>query len=236
MVRISIVIPTYNEEKYIGATLQSIARQPYHDIEVLLADSKSSDKTVVIAKKIYPSIKVVVDEKGGVSPACNKAVKAAKAGIILFIDADTSITKNLLKAYEEAFDDDGVVAATGPIEPLENTTSSISAGFKIISVYLVKFFISIGKPSTISSNLAVSKQAFQKIGGFNESMKTYYDWDLSNRIRKLGKVVFVPQAIAKTSVRRVKKWGMAKYFLYHAGNAVKYHLSHKSRDDYEPIR
>ena len=236
MVRFSIIIPTYNEEKYIKKTLESIKKQDYKDVEVIVADSNSKDKTLAIARKAYKGVKIHVEKRRGVPLACNKSAKVAKGEILLFIDADTSITGTLLKAYDEAFKGSGVVAATGPIVPLEKTSKKISIGFKVISVYLVKFFIKIGQPSTISSNLAISRKAYLKIGGFDESLATFYDWDISNRLSKIGKIIFVNGAIAKTSVRRVEKWGMFKYFTYHLGNNIRYHLYHTAKNDYEPIR
>ncbi len=236
MVRFSIIIPTYNEEKYIKKTLESIKKQDYKDVEVIVSDSNSKDKTLAIARKAYNGVKIHVEKRRGVPLACNKSAKVAKGDILLFIDADTSITGTLLKAYDDAFKESGVVAATGPIVPLEKTSKRISIGFKVISVYLVKFFIKIGQPSTISSNLAISRKAYLKIGGFDESLATFYDWDISNRLSKIGKIVFVNGAIAKTSVRRVEKWGMFKYFTYHLGNNIRYHLYHTAKNDYEPIR
>lgn len=236
MAEISIIIPTYNEEKYIRKTLESIKKQDYTDIEVILADSDSSDATRRVAKRVYPKARLVVKKRRGVGIACNAAARAARGRLLMFLDADTSITRGLLRAYITAFEDKDVVAATGPIIPLENAKKSIRIGYRVVSVYLVKAFMKIGRPSTISSNLMIRKSAFLKLGGFNTKMNTYYDWDLSNRLRNIGKIVFVDGAVAKTSVRRIEKWGMAKYFAFHAGNVVKYNLFHKPEQNYEPIR
>ncbi|HUB92585.1 MAG TPA: glycosyltransferase [Candidatus Saccharimonadales bacterium] len=236
MPKISIIIPTYNEEKYIRTTLESIRRQPYRDIEVIIADSDSSDRTREIARKAYPKVRIVLRKERGVGIACNAAAKLAKGELLMFIDADTSITRDLLRSYEDAFRDKEVVAATGPIIPLEKTTKSIEFGYKAVSVYTVKLFMKIGKPSTISSNLMVRKESYLKLGGFSTTMNTYYDWDLSNRLGKVGRIVFVEGAVAKTSVRRIEKWGMLRYFGFHAGNVIRYNLFHEPKQDYEPIR
>ncbi len=236
MPKISIIIPTFNEEKYIKTTLESIRKQPYKDIEVIIADSSSSDRTREIARESYPGIIIVNRKERGVGIACNAAAKIARGELLMFIDADTSITGGLLSAYGKAFEDKEVVAATGPIVPLEKASRWITLGYKVVSVYTVKLFIGIGKPSTISSNLMVRKRSYLKLGGFSTTMNTYYDWDLSNRLSKVGKIVFVEGAVAKTSVRRVEKWGMLKYFGFHAGNVIRYNLFHEPKQDYEPIR
>ena len=236
MTKISIIIPTYNEEKYIKATLESIKKQPYRNLEVIVADSNSADRTREIAKRAYPGVRIINKKERGVGIACNAAARVATGSLLMFIDADTSITKHLLRSYEEAFGDRDVVAATGPIIPLERTTRSVRLGYKMVSVYIVKAFMKMGKPSTISSNLMVRKSSYLKLGGFSTTMNTYYDWDLSNRLRKVGRIVFVDGAVAKTSVRRIRKWGMFKYFAFHTGNVIRYNLFHEPKQDYEPIR
>ncbi len=236
MPKISIIIPTYNEEKYIRATLESIRKQPYQDIEVIVADSNSPDGTREVARRAYPKVRIVNRKERGVGIACNAAARIAKGKLLMFIDADTSITRNLLGAYEKAFADREVVAATGPIIPLEKTTKAIAFGYRMVSVHIVKFFMGIGKPSTISSNLMVRRSSYLKLGGFSTTMNTYYDWDLSNRLSKVGRIVFVEGAVARTSVRRVERWGMLKYFAFHTGNVIKYNLFHEPEQEYEPIR
>jgi len=159
----------------------------------------------------------------------------AKGEILLFIDADTSISRTALAAYDVAFRK-GIVAASGPIKPLEKATYAMTLAFEIISVHLVKLFIAMGKPSIIASNFAVTAKAFRKAGGFNEKLVTYQDWELSQKLGRMGKVAFVNSAVVYTSMRRVKKWGAFKYFRYHASNAILYQLRGKAREDYEPVR
>ena len=105
-----------------------------------------------------------------------------------------------------------------------------------MNLYIVRLLMALGRPAIIGSNFAASKTAFVRSGGFDESLLTYYDWDLSHRLGKLGRIVFVKDAVARTSVRRVRKWGPLKYFAYHASNALLYAIKHKARDDYEVIR
>jgi glycosyltransferase involved in cell wall biosynthesis len=235
MTRISIIIPSYNEEKYIGRTLRSIRKQGYRDIEVILADGNSSDHTRDIARREYGTIRIVVEKERNAPKAYNKAARIARGDVLLFIDADTSVSSGLLKAYDRSFDG-SIVAATGPILPLERCTASMRLGFQITSVYIVRLLMALGRPAIIGSNFAAARSAFVSSGGFNESLLTYYDWDLSHRLGKLGKIVFVVDAIAYTSIRRVRKWGSLRYFAYHASNALLYAVKHKARDDYEAIR
>ncbi|MEM3839358.1 MAG: glycosyltransferase [Candidatus Micrarchaeaceae archaeon] len=236
MPRITVIIPTLNEARYIGRTLESIKRQRFSDIEVIIADSMSTDGTVEAARRAYSKVRICECRKKGPTAALNKAAKAAKGDLLLFIDADTSVSKGMLFAYDKAFRENGFVAATGPIKPLERTSWGISIGFRIVSVYIIKALMLLGRPSIIGSNFVATREAYAKVNGMDESLATYYDWDLAHRLGRIGKVGYVPEAVAYTSVRRVKKWGALKYFLWHTSNAMLYQFAHKVRTDYEIIR
>jgi glycosyltransferase involved in cell wall biosynthesis len=104
---LSIIIPTYNEEKNLGILLRSLKPQSKYYDEIIIADNFSRDKTVSIAKKF--GCKVV---KGG-SPAegRNAGIKAAASDKLLFMDADISITRNLLKDITSEYKNNSVATA-----------------------------------------------------------------------------------------------------------------------------
>ena len=142
----------------------------------------------------------------------------------------------LLEVYNRAFKNSDVIAATGPILPLEKTSTRVDLGYKAVSISLVKLSIMLNRSSLIGSNFAVRRDVFEHLGGFNEDFATYEDWDLSLRLRKFGKIAYLDKAIAYTSVRRVKAWGIHGFFLYHVGNILRYNLTKKPNEHYEPIR
>ena len=230
---ISVIIPTMNEEKYIRYPIEGLGKQSFRDFEVIFVDHDSADRTRQIARKYG---RVIVEHRAGIGVARNTGAKAAKGKIIVFLDADTKPSRDLLKTYYAAFED-GIVAATGPILPLERARKRIRMGFKFVSVTMPKVTSKVGgKIKVVGSNFAVDKQAFEEVHGFNEKLKTYEDWDLSKRLGKCGKIVFVKDAVVRTSTRRVEAWGMRKYFVYHAGNIVRYNLLKKPKEQYAPIR
>ncbi len=229
MPRISVVIPALNEEKYIGKTLEGLKKQTFKDFEIIVADASSTDNTRKIAEAYA---KVVVHHKKGAAGGRNEGAKVAKGDIIVFVDADTVPSDTLLDAYNKAFTDN-IVAATGPILPLEKTGFGVRLGYKFVSDYLVRLSILINKDSIIGSNFAVKKSIFDKIGGFDEKFLTYEDLDLSLKLRKYGRIAFVKRAMIYASARRITKWGMSKYFLYHTGNMVRYNLTKKPKSDYD---
>ena len=232
-IAVSVIIPAFNEEKYIGNVFDGLRVQTFRDFETIVVDGNSTDRTRDIARK---HARVIVDRRKGIGRARNTGAKAAKGGILVFLDADTKPSRTLLETYYRAFKDSDDVAATGPILPLEKTNKRVNIGYKVVSVLLVKSSILFGRPSIVGSNFAVRKKVFDRVGGFNEKYLTYEDWDLSLRIRKLGRIAYLDDAVVHTSVRRVKAWGVSGFFLYHTLNVVRYYLFKKPNEEYEPIR
>ncbi len=231
--RISVIIPAKNEEKYIHNALDGLREQSLKDFETIVVDGGSSDDTVKIARK-YAT--VAVELRRGVSRGRNKGAKLAKGEILLFLDADTKPSADLLKIYSKTFEDGKVVAATGPIYPLEKSPLRVRLGYAFVSVLFVKASMAIGRPSVVGSNFAVRRSTFNRIGGFDNRLITYEDWNLSARLKKFGRIAYIDDAVVYTSARRIRKWGVLGFFKYYVGNMARYHLTKRSKDDYEAVR
>ena len=119
---------------------------------------------------------------------------------------------------------------------MTKTNKRIMAGYKFVSIYFAKFMILIGKPSINGMNFAIRKAAFEKARGFNDKFRTFEDWDLSRRVKSIGKIAFDKNAIVYTSVRRIRQWGILGFAKYHIGNMIRYALMKKPKEEYEPIR
>ncbi|MHA2183519.1 MAG: glycosyltransferase family 2 protein, partial [Promethearchaeota archaeon] len=100
--KISVVIPTYNEERNIKQTLHAVCNQicdvPY---EIIIADGQSTDKTVALAKQFA---KVYISPKKGKAFQVNYAIPKSSGKLIVFLDADTLIEPNFLKNIYKIFD------------------------------------------------------------------------------------------------------------------------------------
>ncbi len=232
--QISVIIPTLNEENYITHALKGLRSQSLKDFEIIVVDGKSRDRTAEIARPV--AHRIIEEALPGVSTARNTGAYTARGSVLLFLDADTKPSKNLLFSYASAFRKKGVVAATGPIMPLEKAGLFMRIGYFIVSVIFVKLSILLGRPAIIGSNFAVRKSAFDKAGGFDASMVTYEDWNLSRRLKSYGSVRYLNGAIVHTSVRRIKKWGMYGFFKFYMGNIIRYNLFKKPKTNYAPVR
>ncbi len=114
--KISIIIPCYNSEKYLGACMDSVLAQSFDDFEAILVDDGSQDNTLVIAQDYAqkdPRVRVFSKENGGVAAARNLALDHAQGEWITFVDSDDLLPKDALASLLSGANDavDMVVCA-----------------------------------------------------------------------------------------------------------------------------
>lgn len=93
--QISIIIPAYNEEKYIEKCLDSIYRQTVRPLDVIVVDDGSTDSTSRIAEQLEAVVYKIIHQ--GPGRAKNFGASKAKGEILVFIDADMQLDKNFIK-------------------------------------------------------------------------------------------------------------------------------------------
>jgi glycosyltransferase involved in cell wall biosynthesis len=113
--RVSLVIPVYNEETRITACLEAVARQTVMPHEVIVVDNNSSDATVTEAKK-YPFVTVITAKRQGVVHARNRGFNAATGDVIGRIDADTRLPSDWVETVVRLFADDSLDAVSGAMD------------------------------------------------------------------------------------------------------------------------
>ena len=203
-VKISVIIPTFNEEKFLGNCLKSLKEQDFKDFEIIVVDNNSTDKTREVAKNF--NVILVSEKRQGVAFARNKGAKIAKGEILAFTDADTILPKNWLsRIFEEFEKDKNLIAFGGSCEFYSGPLCA-----KLASKFLLKLFLILDKFfsqgfNLMGCNMAIRKSVFFKISGFNENLKMNEDVEISYRLRKIGKVKFDFNFKVKTSGRRFSK-------------------------------
>jgi len=215
---ISVIIPTYNEEKNIGRCLKSLLNQtlPRDKYELIVVDGGSKDRTVKIARKYAD--KVILQKSEGVGGARNDGVKLAKYDLIATTDADCIAPRNWLEKIKEDFKEDDIICVYGKQEPLENTFKN-RIMLKLMSLLnLITSRLNIHL--TVGANMAFRKKPFLSIGGY----KTYTagdDFELPLRLKKKGKIVYDSKIRILFSMRRYEKDNTIKILLNWGLNFVK---------------
>ncbi len=210
---ISVVIPAFNEERYLPLCLNALEKQTYpkNRFEIIVVDNNSTDKTAKIAKAA--GAKVVVEKIQGHVFALNAGMQNATGEIIATTDADTQVKDDWLEVIEKVFRDQEVAAVTGPA--WYNSSSKIKRNLVKYSYYFyLKLHFAVGKPSLSGLNLAVRRASFYQIKGLDTRYKIFSDVELGLRIKKVGKVLFCKELSVISSPRRWKKGTIEDYYKY----------------------
>ena len=180
--RLSIVIPAYNEEHYLPDTLKKLKdamNSEGEKGEIILVDNNSTDRTSEIAAKF--GVKVVFEPCNQISRARNIGALCSKGKFIIFLDADTHVSATLLSMAikmlrSEGFCGGGVLLSTG-------VNNNKIANFTYGLVNLVCYYLKIAPGCFIFC----TREAFDAVGGFNERFYAAEEVWLSYALRKWGK-------------------------------------------------
>ena len=229
----SIIIPAYNEEKYIGACLGSIKRQKFAGrFEVILGDGNSKDSTRQIAKDY--GARVVLENYGTPSGGRYAATKIARGKILVFVSADVEISPNYLTDICGVFSNRKVAWAMARIAPSEGNAIEKFGAWILNGA--ARILNPLGIAYVNADCLAARADSYHRVGGFNPKLVTSEDTDLGKRLMWCGKFAYASKAVSYLSMRRVRKWGYFRFVVFHTTNFFKTHLFSSAAERYDPVR
>ena len=212
--KVSIVIPAFNEEEFIKECLVSVLNQKELPDEIIVVDNNSTDDTAKIAKRL--GAKVVTENRQGLIFARNKGFDCAKYEILARCDADTVVPTNWVKRIKYNFEKQKINALTGPILYYDTMVKTLLP-VRIYSRSL-KLLLN-GNRVLFGPNMAITKSIWERVEPFvnlNDSL-VLEDVDLSiNILKAKGKIGYDPSLIVKTSARRIKKRPVSFFVEYPA--------------------
>ncbi|RLI83307.1 hypothetical protein DRP04_01880 [Archaeoglobales archaeon] len=209
---VSIIIPTFMEEKWLPNCLTSLSNQTYRNFEIIIADYSSWDKTREIASSF--GAKIVDVPERGIGLARNMGAEIAQGDYFFFTDADCIYKLSFLEElidYAERYKEYGLI----------HTANVLYEGSPLIR--LLFYLQSIIRPIWRSSGrgILVRREVFEAVGGFDETKggRLGYkfeaeDIDFGYRVMASGFGIERPSWLAvATSARRIKQFGLKKYVL-----------------------
>lgn len=224
--KLSVVIPTFNEEKHVSACIDSLLEQvDAPSYELIVVDGGSSDSTEEKVKSYGDKVTFIRQKSKGVGGARNDGFEISKGNILVTTDADTVLEPRWLSKIHAGFENPDVVCVYGPATALEKSSRKYDTVFKI-SVGLTYLVDKLGMKWTYGFNTAFRKDAFKKVGGYS-SIKICDDFEIAVRLKKLGKIVYYPNLTAYTSIRRLERDGLFGFLIPGFKNYAKILLSYK---------
>ena len=193
---VSVIIPAKNEEAVLGRCLESLSRMntPRADFEVIVVDNGSTDRTREIAAASQPSLQIRLLEKPDayISAVRNCGAAAARGALIAFLDADCLAPPTWL-ADATALSWDEEVGVVGSYYEIPPESSWVARAW-----YRDEHSQKHGPVSFVpGGDLLISRAAFLKVGGFDETIETNEDYEFCQRVLAAGLTV---QAIPQLGV------------------------------------
>ncbi|HJD55965.1 MAG TPA: glycosyltransferase [Rickettsia endosymbiont of Pyrocoelia pectoralis] len=184
---VSVIIATYNRDKFIGEAVQSILNQTYKDFEIIIVDDGSNDSTKeIIASLKDPRINYYYQENKGRSKARNKALELARGKYITFLDSDDLYLPNKLEIQVDYMEKNSdiymIYTSAYCIDEVGNSLKHKYEAKTSGRIYKdIAFFV----PVTITlPTVMVRREVFEKAGNFDEVMYRFEDTDMWRRISK----------------------------------------------------
>ncbi len=213
--QISVIIPAYNEENYLPRLLDSLKKQTLEwgkDFEVLVVDGGSRDRTPEIAKS---NGAVLIREYGGAQGpgnARNRGARAARGNTLIFLDADVVALPALVESLHKRVSA-GASVATAYAIPDDRKYALGTAAMNIF----FNVMTSLGIPHVAGYCMAVRRDVFMSVGGFDTSVKIAEDHLFAKAASSHGPVSFIRKPLLVVSTRRISRngvWFALYQFIY----------------------
>ena len=189
---VSVVIAAYNEEKVIARTVESILRNGYDDLELVIVDDGSHDATLEVLRRNFgdrPNVRILSQPNGGKSSALNNAIAHARYDLLIALDADTIFRAGTIGKLVRHFADSQVGAVSGNAR-VGNRNRWITRFQSIEYIYgfnLDRRALDFLNAITVVPGAAGAwrKDLIVKLGGFGDDTLVE-DTDLTLKIRRAG--------------------------------------------------
>ena len=198
-ITVSVIMPAYNAEKFLEASINSALSQSIDSIEVIVVDDGSSDNTLQLAKSFGDKVRVFSRKNGGAAAARNYGVQQAKGDWVAFLDADDIwLPQNLEQQLTNCkgmvwSHSDSVFIGDGHDGTVRSSDLAPKYGGEVIPQLVVNNFIG-------TSTVMMKRDVYLEMGGFDESLRALQDWDLWLRMASKYELSYTPDVLAQYRV------------------------------------
>lgn len=231
----SVIVPTYNRSRSIGKCLESLLAQSHRNIEIIISDDNSADRTVDIVAEFMqldPRIKLIrTSVNTGPAGARNRALKETHGDHVFFTDDDVEVPPDWVSTGLRIFHDTKCVGIEGEIVYVASTYRPRYSD-RVVSNYCGKNFM--------LANMGYQRAALFEAGLLNEDLRIMEDRDLAFRVLNYGDIVFSKE-FSVTHMRDVRT--VKSFFLEarHTATWVQFDIVSKRRDKmvwfiYRPVK
>jgi glycosyltransferase involved in cell wall biosynthesis len=227
--KMSFVIPAYNEEACIGACISSVRRQMRASGcagEIIVVDNASTDRTAAIASA-WPDVRVVFEPRKGLLFARQRGFEESRGDLLACIDADTIVPRGWIEMARRAFSRSPRLACvSGPyiyydLSPVVRVVVTLWYLAAVLFLGYMNQYLFRSGAMVQGGNYVVRRSALEKIGGYDTGIAFYgEDTNLACRLIRVGKVRFTFRLSIYTTGRRLRNEGVFKTGVAYAVNGL----------------
>lgn len=194
---LSIVLSTYNEEKYIAKSIQSILDQSYPYFEFIIVNDGSTDNTLQIIKSFVDSRIVIIDKPNtGLPDSLNEGIKAAKYDWIARMDGDDIAAPNRFETQVQYIDDSvGVIGGQFKTIDENDKLSNTSISSKPLKYSTCKWWLLLGMSPLAHPTVLIRKSCLLEHGGYDTNFRAAQDMELWGRLSPDVKIINIPESV-----------------------------------------
>jgi glycosyltransferase involved in cell wall biosynthesis len=228
---ISVIVPTWNEAKYLPSLLAALNRQTIPPLEILVADSGSTDGTQEVGRAAGAIVSE--GERRGPGEGRNRGARASRGDILLFADADCVVPPILVETVAVTSQDPEIVGGATGFAPADG--GGFGRGLFYLANGYQRAMTIWGFPHNAGYCFFFRRKAFEELGGIREDLPLNETHDLAMRSRALGRFVILPITV-QTSMRRFRAHGYARTILreYVASTILFYATGRTRKDLFRP--
>lgn len=212
MPRVSVVVPTRNSIRTIAACLASVRAQAGAGVELIVVDNHSTDGTAEAARAVADRVETFGPER---CAQRNEGARIATGGILVFVDSDMVLSPGVAASCVTAIDE----GAAGVVIPEESFGAGFWAACKRVERTCYE------NVPWMEAARAFRRDAFERVGGYDETLVSGEDWDVSGRVAAVGPIARIDDRILHDEGRLTlgrtlsKKWYYGSRFRAYANKS-----------------
>ena len=217
---VTVMMPVLNEQEHLEAAVTSVLAQSYPgELEFLLALGPSTDKTNEVAKRLAktnPKIRLIDNPRGLTTVGLNECVRQAKNQVIVRVDAHSELGENYIKRGAEILQETKADLLGGIMDAKGKSSFQKAVAFAYTSRFGIggaAFHVGGKAGEAESAYLGIfRKSALERVGGYDEAIIRGEDWDLAQRIKRTGGLVWFSPELKVTYWPRARFGLLVKQF------------------------
>lgn len=189
---VTIVTPSYNQGRFIGATIESVLSQDYPHVEYIIMDGGSNDQTAAVVEPYRHRLTWISEQDRGQSHAINKGFRMAKGQIVAWLNSDDTILPGAIAHAVEAFERQPGAGAVYGEGYLMDEDGRIKGRFPATEPFNLWKLVYLSD-YILQQTVYFRRSVFDDVGFIDEELRWGMDWDILIRIGKRHMLEYIPQ-------------------------------------------